>query len=163
MRMPSWSSGMPIAVDAEPREARQRALVVVLLADHGVAARQQRAVDEIERLRASRTRIRMSSAVHVDAGVALELADEELAQRPVALRSVRQIVGREIAPLALERRRRRRDQLVDRHFVRVVVAAGEIVLRQIRSSAPPAGGEPAGSSGAKSKACVMTVLPLRQG
>ena len=54
IRMPSWSSGMPIAVDAEPRQPVERALIGVLLDDHGVAARQQRGVDEIERLQRAR-------------------------------------------------------------------------------------------------------------
>jgi membrane protein DedA with SNARE-associated domain len=114
---------------AEPHEARERALIGVLLADHRVAAREQRAVDEIERLQRAGDHhdvVRRAG----DVGVALELADQELAQRPVALRTAGETIGRKRAALAPQHGACRVDQPVDRHLVGIIVAAGEIVLRR---------------------------------
>ena len=68
-------------VDAEPGEPVERALVAFLLDDHGVAAREQRAVDEVERLQRARDDQDVVGRAG-DAGIALELRDEEFAQRP---------------------------------------------------------------------------------
>lgn len=74
-------------VDTEPRQASQRALVALLLEDHGVAARQQRVVDEVEGLeRAGHDQEIVDRAV--DAGIALEFRHEELAQGQIALRTM---------------------------------------------------------------------------
>ncbi len=71
-------------VDAEPRQAGQRALIALLLDNHGIAARQQRAVDEVERLqRAGHDQEIVDRAV--DTGVALEFRHKEFAQGQVAL------------------------------------------------------------------------------
>ena len=114
-------------VDAELDEPGERAAVGLLLDQDGVALADQQAVDQVEALhRARRDQDLVGRAV--DTGMALELADQELAQRPVAQRSAVQPVGRERGALALQHRRRRGDQGVDRHMLGVVVAADEIVL-----------------------------------
>ena len=107
IRMPSLVERDADDVDAEPRQPVDRALVAVLLDDDGVAARQQHAVDQIERLqRAGGDQDVVGGAG--DAGVALELLHQEFAQRPVALRATGEAVGRKRAALALEHRVRRR-------------------------------------------------------
>ncbi len=116
-------------VDAEPLEPRQRALIVVLLDDDGVAVRQQRAVDQIERLQRTRhDQDVVGGAGH--AGIALELLAEKIAQRPVALRPAVEAIGRQRAALARQHRLRGRHQPVERHRVGVVIAAGEIEFGQ---------------------------------
>src|SRR6476661_7130881 len=73
-------------VDAAPGIAVERAFVAIALADDGVAGRQQRGIDQIERLQRARHYHNVVGGA-VDAGVALELLDQELAQRLVALRA----------------------------------------------------------------------------
>ena len=114
-------------VDAQSRQPRQRALIAFLLDEHGVSARKQRAVDEIERLqRAGGDEDFVGGAG--DAGGALELADQELPQRTVAERPAREAVGRKRRAFAREHRGRGRNETVDRNVVGIVVAAGEIVF-----------------------------------
>ena len=67
----------------------------------GVAARQQRAVDQVERLqRAGDDQDVVGGAV--DAGVALQFRDEEFAQAAIALRAAGEAVGGERPALALQ-------------------------------------------------------------
>src|SRR5437764_644707 len=88
-------------VDAEPGKARQRALIAVFLADDGVAAREQRAVHQVERLQRAGYDQDVGGGAG-DAGIALELADEEFAQGAVALRAACKPVGRKRTPFAGE-------------------------------------------------------------
>ncbi len=118
-------------IDAEPLVAVERALVAVALADQRVAAREQRAVHEIERLQRARGEEDVVEG-GFDAGVARELFGEEFAQRLVALRSAVEAVGRKRTALAREHGLRRRRQVFDRDAVRIVVAADEVVARQAR-------------------------------
>ncbi len=114
-------------IDAEPCEPVQRALIGLLLDQHGVALRQQRVVDEVERLqRAGDDQDVIGRAV--DAGIALELMDQEFAQGPIPLRAVGEVIGRERLALAPQHRVDRLDQPVDRNPVRIVVAADKAVL-----------------------------------
>ena len=116
-------------VHAHALHAVDRALVGLLLEQHGVAARQQRAIDQVERLqRAGRHQDVVGGAGN--AGVTLELADQEIAQPPVALRAVGEAVGRERAAFPRHHRVGRGNQSVERDRVAVVVAPGEIVLGQ---------------------------------
>ena len=120
-------------VDAEPRQPVQRALIGLLLDQHGIAARQQRLVDEVERLqRAGDDHDVVGGAV--DAGVALEFCREEFAQGPIALRAAGKPVGRERLALALEHGVDRLDQAVDRNLVGIVVAADKTVFGKPRPS-----------------------------
>ena len=97
-------------VDAEPGQPVERAEIGDLLDDHGIAARQQDAVDEVERLqRAGGDEDVVGGAGN--AGVALELGDQEFAQRPIAQRAAFEAVGRERAALAPEHGVRRLDQV----------------------------------------------------
>jgi hypothetical protein len=102
-------------------------LIVVLLHHHGVASAQKHAVDQFERLeRARRDEEIVGRAL--DAGVALELLHQEIAQRPVALWTARgEAVSGKRSPLAAQHRVGGRDKIVERKRVRVVVAAGEVV------------------------------------
>src|SRR5436309_12463826 len=69
-------------VDANPRQSVQRALIGLPLDNNGVAARQQRRVDEVERLqRAGDDQDIVGDAV--DAGIALELCRQKFAKRTV--------------------------------------------------------------------------------
>ena len=116
-------------IDAEPGQPVQRALIGVALDDDGVAARQQRRVDEVERLqRAGDDQDVVGGAV--DAGVALELGGEKFAQRAIALRTAGEAVGGERLALALEHGVDGVDQAFDRDLVGIVVAADEAVFRQ---------------------------------
>src|SRR5664279_4226166 len=102
--------------DAEPAQTGQRALIALLLDDHGISARQQRLVDEIERLQRARYDQEVIGAA-ADAGVALQLCRKKFAQTQVALRPVGEAVGRERPALALEDRLDRRDQPLDRDLL----------------------------------------------
>ena len=109
----------------------QRALVALLLDQHGISARQQTLVDEIERLqRAGDDQDVIGGAV--DPGVTLELCGEELAQGAIALRPVGEIVRREVLALALQHGIDRIDKSVDRNLVGVIVAANEAVFCEPR-------------------------------
>ena len=94
---------------------------------------------------------KISSAVQSIAGIALELLDEELAQRPVALRAGVQAVVRQPAALARQHRLRGLLQVVDGQAIRIVIAEGEVVFRRPVHLTAGAG-EPAATSGAKSNA-----------
>ena len=138
-------------VDAEPRQPVDRALVAVLLDDDGVAAREQHAVDQIERLQRARREQDVVGRAG-DARIGLELGDEELAQRPVALRAaVSAHRSRACAPRASTPIRRRRSAR------RAAPASGSLLppvksylTRPVQRTA--AGGRPGGQKGAKSKA-----------
>ncbi len=118
-------------VDPEPRQPRQRALIGVAFDDHGVAARQQRLVDEVERLQRSGDDQDVVGDA-VDAGVSFELGGEKVAQRTVALRTAGETIGGQRLALALENGVHRVDQAFNRDLVGVVVAADEAVSRQPR-------------------------------
>ena len=127
--MPSVIERNADHIDAEPRQPVQRALIGVPLDDHGVAARQQRRVDEVERLQRAGDDQDVVG-VAVDAGVALEFRGEKLAQRTVALRTAGEAIGGQRLALALEHGVDRVDQALDRDLVGIVVAADEAVFRQ---------------------------------
>ena len=122
---------MPTVVDAEPRQPVQRALIGFLFDQHGVAARKQRLVDEVERLQRTRNDHDVVGGAG-DAGIALELCGEEFAQGTIALRAAGEAVGRERLALAPEHGIDRLDQAVDRHLVGIVVAADETVFGKAR-------------------------------
>jgi hypothetical protein len=148
--------------DAKPGETVDRALVALLLDDDGVATRQHHAVDQVERLeRAGGDEDIVGGAGH--AGVALELSDQEIAQRPIALRPACEAVGGQRPALALEHRMGGGDQAVERQFVGIVVAAGEIVPGQAVHFAAPAGipAGPAREVERGSHADVFLILILR--
>src|ERR1019366_6768434 len=118
-------------VDAEPGQPVQRALVGVLRDDDGIAAGEQRRVDEVERLqRARHDQDVVGDAI--DAGIALEFCRQKLAQRTVTLRAAGEAVGRERSALAPENGGYGVDQTVDRNLVVVVVAADEAVFCKSR-------------------------------
>ncbi len=118
-------------VYAEPGQPVQRALIGLLLDDNGVAARQQRRVDEVERLeRAGDDQDIVGDAV--DAGIALELRRQKFAKRTVALRTAGKPIGGERLALAPENRICGVDQAVDRDLLGVVVAADKTVFRKSR-------------------------------
>ncbi len=113
-------------IDADLDQPGDRAAVGLLLDQDGVALAHQEAVDQGEALgRAGRDQDLVGRAV--DVGMALELARQELAQRPVAQRSG-VVVGREHGAFALQHRRCGRDQVVDGDLLGGDVAADEIVL-----------------------------------
>ena len=118
-------------LDAEPRQPVQRALIGFLLDQHGVAARQQRVVDEVERLQRTRNDHDVVSGAG-DAGIALEFCGEEFAQGTIALRAAGEAVGRERLALAPEHGTDRLDQAVDGDLIGVVVAADETVFGETR-------------------------------
>ena len=129
-------------VDAKPGQPVQRALIGVALDDHGIAAGEQRRVDEVERLqRAGDDQDVIGDAV--DAGVALQLAGEEFAQGAIALRAAGKPVGGEHPALAQQHGVDGIDQALDRHAVGIVVAADKAVFGKSR---PPRGrcGQPRG-------------------
>jgi hypothetical protein len=116
-------------IDPEPGQPVQRPLIGFLFDDDGVAARQQRRVDEIERLqRAGDDQDVVGGAV--DAGIALELAGEKFAQRTITLRAAGEAVSRQRRAFAPEHGVHRIDQSFDRNLVGVVIAADEAVFRQ---------------------------------
>src|SRR5262249_57198032 len=117
----------PDGIDAEPGEAVERAEIGDLLHQHGVAARQQKAVDKFDALERARSEENLIGCAG-NPGVAPELFDQELAQSPVAERAAFEPVSREHLALALEHRGSGCDQLVDRNLLRIIVAADEIVL-----------------------------------
>ena len=114
-------------VDAEPLQARQRALIGRLLDDDSVAAREQNSVHQIERLqRAGRDQDFVGIAGN--AGGALELAGEKFAKRTIAERTAGESVGRQTAPLARQHVIGRFDQRLERQLIRVIVAADELYV-----------------------------------
>ena len=120
-------------VDAEPVQPVQRSLIAVTLDDDGIAARQQRRVDEIERLqRAGHDQYVVGRAV--DGGIALQFRSEKFAQRTIALRTVGKPIGRERLALAPEHGAGGIDQAVHRYLLGVVVAADKAVFRKARPS-----------------------------
>ena len=129
MRMPVVVERNADRTDAEPVQTAQRALIGLLLDDHGVAARKQRLVDEIERLQRAGYDQEVVGAAG-DAGVALQLCGEKFAQPQVALRPIGEAIGRERRALAPEDRVDRFDQAVDRDLIRIVVAADEAEFRK---------------------------------
>ena len=136
-------------LDAEPRQPVQRALIGLLFDQHGVAARQQRLIDEVERLQRTRDDHDVVGAAG-DAGVALEFCGEEFAQGAITLRAAGKPVGRQRLALAPEHGIDRVDQAVDRHLVGIVVAADETVFGK---AGPPRGRrrQSGGQQGVKSK------------
>ena len=119
----------PDHLDAEPRQPVQRALIGVLLDDDGIAARQQRGVDEVERLqRAGHDQDVVGDTI--DAGVALQFPGQEFAQGAITLRTAGKPVGGERPALALEHGIDRLGQPLDRDRVGIVVAADKAVLCQ---------------------------------
>ena len=118
-------------VDAKPGQSVQRALIGLPLDNNGVAARQQRRVDEVERLqRAGDDQDIVGDAV--DAGIALEFCREKFAKRTVTLRPAGKPIGGERLALAAENRGCSVDQAVDRDLLGVVVAADKTVFRKPR-------------------------------
>ena len=118
-------------VDANPRQSVQRALIGLPLDNNGVAARQQRRVDEVERLqRAGDDQDIVGDAV--DAGIALELCRQKFAKRTVAVRTAGKPIGGERLALASENRVCSVDQAFDRDLLGVVVAADKTVFREPR-------------------------------
>ena len=118
-------------LDAEPRQSVQRALIGLPLDNNGVAARQQRRVDEVERLqRAGDDQDIVGDAV--DAGIALELCRQKFAKRTVALRTAGKPIGGQRLALASENRVCSVDQAFDRDLLGVVVAADKTVFREPR-------------------------------
>ena len=118
-------------IDPEPGQPVQRSLIGFPLDDHGVAARQQGLVDEIERLqRAGNDQDVVGGAVH--SGVPLQLGGEKFTQRPVALRTAGEPIGGERPAFALQNGIDRVDQAFDRDLVGVVVAADEAVSGKAR-------------------------------
>src|SRR5205823_9189111 len=118
-------------LDAEPRQPVQRALIGLLLDQHGIAARQQGLVDEVERLQ----RARHDHYVVGDAGnagITLELCGKEFAQGTIALRAAGKAVGRKRLALAPEHGTDRVDEAVDRDLIGIVVAADETVSGKTR-------------------------------
>ncbi len=116
-------------LDAQPGEPRERALVGFLLDQHGVAGRQQDAVDEIDGLQRAggdQDLVRRAG----DAGIAGELGHQEFAQRPVSERSAGEPIGGERRALAPQHRRGGRDETLERQLRGVVVAADEAEARQ---------------------------------
>jgi len=106
-------------------------LIAFLLDEHRVSAREQRAVDEVERLqRAGGDEDFVGGAG--DARGALELVCQELPQRTVAERPAREAVGRKRRAFAREHRGRGGNETIDRNVVGIVVAAGEIVFGKSR-------------------------------
>src|SRR5262244_3673088 len=99
-------------LDAQAIEPRERALIGVLLDDNGVAACEQHAVDEVERLQGPRHDQNLVEGAR-NSGVMLELAREEFAQRAIALRAALQAIVRERTALAPQHRFGGRDQAVD--------------------------------------------------
>ncbi len=122
-------------LDAEPRQPGQCALIGLLLDQHGVAARQQGLVDEIERLQRTRDDRDVVGGAG-DAGVALEFRREEFAQGTISLRAAGEAVGRERLALAPQHGTDSLDQAVDRNLVGIVVAADETVFGK---AGPPRG------------------------
>ena len=90
---------------------------------------QQYLIDEIEPLQRARGDQDIVGRAS-DAGRVGELAGNELAQRPVALRAAVETVGGERLALAPQHAGRCGDQALDRHAVRVIVPADEVVLRE---------------------------------
>ena len=117
--------------NAKPRQTCQCALIRRLLDDDGIAAIEENAVDEIDRLQRAGGDEDFVGIAR-DAGGALELLREEVAQRTVAERAAGKPVGREVPAFAREHVGRRLQQLIDRNMIGVVVAAGEIVLGEAR-------------------------------
>ena len=103
--------------------------------------------------------IRISPAIAVDAGGALELLRQEFAQPPVAERAAVQAIGRERRAFARQHVVRGFDQSLDRNMIGIVVAADEIVF----GKAVPfdgGGGRPGASSGVKSNAELSAFMRL---
>jgi hypothetical protein len=116
-------------LDAEPVEAVERAEIGDLLYQHGVAAREQQSVDELDPLQGTGGDQDLVGGAG-NAGVARELGDQELAQRPIAERAAFEAIGRKRPALAGEHCRRRGNQVIYRHMLGVVVPADEIVFRK---------------------------------
>ena len=117
------------SVDAEPRQPRQRTLIAGLLDDDGVAAVEQNAVDQIERLqRAGGDEDFVGGAG--DAGIALELLRQKFAQRPIAERPAGKAISGEVAAFARQHVVGRFDDGGERKLIRIVMAADEIIFRK---------------------------------
>ena len=113
--------------DAKTLQSRQRALIGRLLDDHGVTAREQYSVHQIERLqRAGGDEDFVGVAAN--AGGAFEFAGQKFAQATIAERTAGKPVSRQRAALARQHVVRRFDQRLERHLVGIVVAADEIVF-----------------------------------
>ena len=142
-------------VHAHALHAVDRALVGLLLEQHGVAARQQRPVDQVERLQRTRSHQDVVGGAG-NARVTLELADQEVAQPPVTLRAVGEPVGRQRTAFPRHHRVGRGDQTFERDRIAVVVAAGEIVLGAARSSAQQrAAGPRAAAARNRTMSCLL--------
>ncbi len=114
-------------VGADLGELGQRAAVGLLLDQDGVALGDQQAVDQLKPLHRARGDQDLVGRAG-DAGMALELARQELAQWPVAQRAAVEAVGGERHALALQYGGRSVEQRLHRDVLGVVVAADEIVL-----------------------------------
>ena len=146
-------------VDAKPGQPVQRALIGVALDDHGIAAGEQRRVDEVERLqRAGDDQDVVGDAV--DAGVALQLAGEEFAQGAITLRAAGKPVGGERLALALSTALTASIRPSTGTWSGSLLPPTKLYLASPVHLAAGAG-NPAGSSGAKSKVAeVMDVTPV---
>ena len=114
-------------VDAKPGQPVQRALIAVPLDDDGIAARQQRRVDEIERLqRAGDDHNVVGGAA--DAGVALQFCRQKFAQAKITLWPAGEPIGGERSALAPEHGAGSVDQALDRDLIRIVIAADKTVF-----------------------------------
>jgi hypothetical protein len=114
-------------VGADLRELGQRPAIGLLLDQDGVALGEQQAVDQLQPLHRTRSDQDLAGRAG-DAGMAFELAGQELAQRPVAQRAAVQPVRRERDALTLQHAGRGVEQRLHRHMLGVVMAADEIVL-----------------------------------
>ncbi len=138
-------------IDAEPGQARECALIGFLLDQHGIAARQQHAIDEVDGLQRARGDQNLVGRTG-HAGGAPKFGGQELAQRPVALRPACKSIGRKRGAFTLEHRNGSRDQAIDRHLVGIVVPAGEIVA----GKSSPSGSrrrQPGGQYGGEVESC----------
>ena len=121
--------GDPDGIDAQPDQAIERTEIRDLLDQHGIAARQQDAVDQFDALQRAggdEDLIRRTG----NAGVGLELADQKLAQPPIAERAAFQAIARKRTALAPEHGRCGRDQVRNRHLFGIIVPADEVVPRE---------------------------------
>jgi hypothetical protein len=125
IRRPSLSSGMPTA----PRQPGQRALIGIALDDHGVATGGEGLIDEVERLQRARHQQDIVDTA-TDAGVTVQLGDQEFAQPTIALRPAGETIGRQRSSFAPQHGRHGVDQTIDGNLVRIIVAADKTVVRE---------------------------------
>src|ERR1700680_2875207 len=129
IRMPSRSSGMPTVLTPSRVSRFSPPLIAAPLHDAGIAGRQQRRVDEIERLqRAGDDHNVVGGAA--DAGVALQFCRQKFAQAKITLWPAGEPIGGERSALAPEHGAGSVDQALDRDLIRIVIAADKTVFCQ---------------------------------